>query len=325
MPTSTIGSTGNHANATDWEFATQGDLSGTGETRGEVLEEEITDWVLIAGGTNSDANNFRHLTAQATASIFDKSAVGGFTLDYNPAYASITNAVAYKHTVEVSEAHADVSRLQLENTEAGGGRRHAYIVGGVGSSPRIYDCICKGVDAASISSGPEMSNTLLITTAVAGVGLLVAYGATVINVGIVCLAANNTDNGINNQTAAGVFKNVWIADFGTGASGADWAGSNATTADRIGTVDATGPAADSNPIDLTSLAASVVSATDDFRPSSGGELENAGLAVTGFETDAFGVSRGTGETTACELGPVEVTAAAGGGIEVLRRRIEWAH
>lgn len=131
MPTSTIGSTGDHLTVAAWEAATDNDLSGVGIEIGEIIEALSTTAVLtIAGATGLDSTHYRELTVNSAhrhAGVWD-TGKQNFQV-------SSTNIV-----ITIDEAFGRLSYIQAKNTHATNGGGGIFKIGNV-TGCQINQCL----------------------------------------------------------------------------------------------------------------------------------------------------------------------------------------
>jgi hypothetical protein len=309
VPTKTIKSAGgDYTTVALWEADTDNDLAGTGENIGEIYDVNTTAAITIAGATNTDATNFRHLTTAAAnrhAGVWD-TGKSNFQV-------SATNVF-----VTVSEAFGKISYLQAKNT-------HATLGGGVyrldANSTKIEQCIgwqtapATGDTAAGIylnsgGTGQTVRNCVLYSNRN---GIFAnhtsASSITIENTDCV----GNTLIGIRSSlNAALTIKNVYCGgntgdDFNEGGT-AGWSSWTATTCmceDALTETGLTGSIAWS-----TANFTNVTAGSIDIHLVTGSALIDVGTDLSGsFTADIDGVAR----SGTWDVGADEFVAAGGGG------------
>jgi hypothetical protein len=313
VPTKTIKSAGgDYTTVALWEADTDNDLAGTGENIGEIYDVNTTAAITIAGATNTDATNFRHLTTAAAnrhAGVWD-TGKSNFQV-------SATNVFIF-----VSEAFARISYLQAKNT-------HATLGGGVyrldANSTQILQCIgwqtasatgdtAAGVYLNSGGTGQIVRNCVFYANRN---GIFANHGsASSISIeNTTCVG--NTFGVRSSLNAALTIKNVYCGgnssdDYNEAATTgwSSWTGTTCMCEDAITETGLTsGIAFD------TSNFTNVTAGSIDVHLVTGSALIGAGTDLSGsFSVDVDGDTR-----SSWDVGADEFVAAGGGGRFVNRQ------
>ena len=307
MATTTIKSAGgDYTTWALWEADTDNDLTGAGEVIGEIYDVNATAGFTMAGATNSDATNFRHLTVNSAhrhAGVWD---TGKANMQV-----SLTNLIFL-----LSEPFARASYIQAKNTDATAG-------GGVfrldANSTQLAQCIgwqtapdtgtsASGAYLNSAGTGQILRNCVFYSNR-HGVHSNHNSASSIIIDN--CVIAGSTSHGIfTNLNAALTIRNVYSGgntgdDYNEG-SDVGWSTWTATTCMCADSITETGLT--SGVAFDTSNFTNVTAGSVDIHLVTGSALIDAGTDLSGtFTIDINGATR----SGTWDVGPDEFVAAGG--------------
>ena len=290
-----------------WEADTDNDLTGAGILVGEIFDVNATAALTIAGATNTDASNYRHLTVNSAhrhAYVFD-TGKANITVSSIPAF------------LVLGEAFARASFIQGINSRNPG----EGVFSCAAASTRVTECIGKhdfpsgGDGCAAFTTTTNGANSKFINCAAFNnrngfysPGTSALTGVEWLN----CISVNNTVSGF--RTDAGVplaIKNCYAGGNATndymegGAEG--WESWTATTCMSAQAITETG-LTPSIAFD-TSNFTNVTAGSEDLHLVTGSDLIDAGTDLSGtFTIDINGATR----SGTWDVGPDEFVAAGGG-------------
>jgi hypothetical protein len=309
MPTKTIKSAGgDYTTVALWEADTDNDLAGTGENIGEIYDVNTTAAITIAGATNTDATNFRHLTVNSAhrhAGVWD---TGKSNFQVSNGASGVIN---------VDEAFSRLSYIQAKNTHATAGSA-AYRINSV-SGVQIAQCIgwataaSGGDDCAGVYvNGAGATNYVIRNSVFYAMrrGIYVnnasATGGVIQN----CATVGNNVDGIRSAatlTLTNCYSGGNAGDDYNEAGVAGWSTWTATTNMCEDSITETGLT--SGVAWSTANFTNVTAGSIDIHLVTGSALIDAGTDLSGsFTVDIDGVAR----SGTWDVGADEFVAAAGG-------------
>jgi hypothetical protein len=289
-----------------WEADTDNDLTGAGILVGEIFDVNATAALTIAGATNTDASNYRHLTVNSAhrhAYVFD-TGKANITVSSIPAFLVLGEAFARAsfiqgiNTRNPGEGVFSCDAVSTRITECIG--KHNFPSGGDGCAG--FTTTANGTDAKFINcaafnnrngfwcpsttpTGVEWLNCISVANTRAGFASVSGFAATLKN----CYSGGNT-----------------TSDYMEGAS-AGWTNWTATTC-MASDADATETGLTNSIAYDTSNFTNVTAGSEDLHLVSGSDLLDAGTDLSSvFTVDVLDVTR----SSPWSVGPHQPAAAGG--------------